>query len=200
MFCTTPILNNEISFSYSLCCFSPYQNAFPTQGLSSTHVLSLDALLAIVHNFQAGKTARQDSGILPMQQSPGQVKMNVRESDSCLSLPRGSTQINSAGIIFTSSAGEERYREEDDDVTSLTISTVRSESALPVQVGLESESASNSATVSKYSSVDGDVVRAASGYMRAVEREEGELVGEASSVALPTPKELIEIRQKKKVK
>ena len=176
-------------------CLLPGQNALPTQGLSSTHLLSLDALLAVVHNFRAWQTTRQDSSFVCESQSQRQVKEGVEKvrKSEFLTPSRGSTRINSAGIIFSSSA------ENEEEVASLTISTVRSESALAAHVGSDSVKSDEASRMNECISIHDDVIKAASGYMMAIRSTEDELVGESLAVDLPTPKALIEIRQKKKV-
>ena len=107
----------------------------------------------------------------------------------------GSTQINSAGIIFSS--GPERVRE---IVGHTSITSVHSESALVGRVNVETgECGGGGAGGGR------DVVKAASGYMMATVRgeegEEGELGDLGTPVVdLPMSKELIEIRQRKKVR
>ena len=106
----------------------------------------------------------------------------------------GSTQINSAGIIFSS--GPERVRE---IVGHTSITSVHSESALVGRVNVETGDCGGGAGGGR------DVVKAASGYMMATVRgeegEEGELGDLGTPVVdLPMPKELIEIRQRKKVR
>ena len=108
----------------------------------------------------------------------------------------GSTQINSAGIIFSS--GPERVRE---IVGHTSITSVHSESALVGCVNVETGECGGGAGAGG----GRDVVKAASGYMMATVRgeegEEGELGDLGTPVVdLPMPKELIEIRQRKKVR
>ena len=101
-----------------------------------------------------------------------------------------STQINSAGIIFSSRPEGERKLAVETSITS-----VHSDSALADCV---TETAVEIAVPSS-SGTGGDVVKAASGYMMATRSVKEDLVGEMAVVELPTPKELIEIRQRKKV-
>lgn len=179
--------------SFALYCFSPYQNALPTQGLSSTHLLSLDALLAIVRNFQTWQATGQDSSFTSEPQSMSHVKVggeNIHESHN---LSPGFTQINSAGIIFTTSAENVPL-----EVSALTMSTVRSESALMSHVGIESQRIQEALRMEEHVGAR-NITKAASGYMMAIKGTEEELLLEAPPFNLPTPKELIEIRQKKKV-
>lgn len=181
---------NIILYVIHSLLFSAYQNALPTQGLSSTHLLSLDALLAIVRNFQTWQATGQDSSFTSEPQSMSHVKVgdeNIHESHN---LSRGFTQINSAGIIFTTSA--ENFPLE---MSALTMSTVRSESALMGHVGIESQEALR---MEEHVGAR-NITKAASGYMMAIKGTEEELLLQAPPVNLPTPKELIEIRQKKKV-
>ena len=112
---------------------------------------------------------------------------NVHESHN---VSRGFTQINSAGIIFSSSPENVPL-----EVSALTMSTVRSESALMGRVGIEGQAASR---MEEHVGAR-NITKAASGYMMAIKGTEEELLLEAPPVNLPTPKELIEIRQKKKV-
>ena len=178
-----------------------FQNALPTQGLSSSHLLSLDALLAIVRNFHASQTAgQQTTTLLPQSLSTRAAVGETRR----LAVSRGSTQINSAGIIFSSRAGVEKgltEEEEEGVASSLTISTVRSESALFARVGanrggLEDAYETEELDLTK----DDSVTKAASGYMMGTRSsDDGILAASVPTVDLPTPKELIEIRQRKKV-
>ena len=103
----------------------------------------------------------------------------------------GSTQINSAGIIFSS-----RPERETELVEETSITSVRSDSALADHVTETAvEIAGQSCPASGM-----DTVKAASGYMMAIRgTREGDFPPETTVVELPTPKELIEIRQRKKV-
>ena len=103
----------------------------------------------------------------------------------------GSTQINSAGIIFSS-----RPERETELVEETSITSVRSDSALADHV---TETAVEIAGQSRPASGI-DTVKAASGYMMATRDAcDGDFPPETTVVELPTPKELIEIRQRKKV-
>ena len=173
------------------------QSALPTQGLSSNHLLSLDALLAIVENFQSWQQPLSlDTAIEAGSQVSHPETREAEDAQGHLAVSRGSTQINSAGIIFSSGPPDR----ENELTLESSISSVRSESALADHVN------EASVAIARQSSpiVDRDVVKAASGYMMATrgvvgEEGEGEFVTEPPVVALPFPKNLIEIRQRKKV-
>ena len=180
----------------SLLCITLWQSALPTQGLSSNHLLSLDALLAIVQTFQedglSSHPTRSGNPYLPkFATDEGE---SGRERQAVVT--RGSTQLNSAGIIFSS--GPER---ETELVEQSSITSVHSESALVGHVsGGETV---NTKEQSGWATTGRDImVKAASGYMMAVgsKEEEGDMDGESAPVKLPLPKELIEIRQRKKVR
>ena len=183
--------------------FLLFQNAFPTQGLYSTHLLSLDALLAIVHNFSLDQSPRPShvTPSLPLQQQPftedeeeeEEEGESVERSDSFIH----PTQFNSAGIIFTSGAGlkkKQKYPGKRKVAALDSLRVVHSHSSLTALVSKElPQKPEHNSTVS-------DVIKAASGYQRGQKSGTGDMQGDkAKTVALPTPKELIEIRQKKKV-
>lgn len=109
------------------------------------------------------------------------------EGENIHEFSQGFTQINSAGIIFSTSAHNVPL-----EVPALTMSTVRSESAL---MGIGDQQASR---MDEHIG-EQDITKAASGYMMAMKSTGDQLLLEAPPVNLPTPKELIEIRQKKKV-
>lgn len=115
----------------------------------------------------------------------------------------GSTRINSAGIIFSSRTETEKYLVE--KMSSPTITSVRSESIL---VGHDRAGVSHDGKlegggegVALPMDEQGGLVKAASGYMMATSSMGDGYDDEAgvTTVDLPTPKELIEIRQRKKV-
>ena len=160
--------------------------------MSSTHLLSLDALLAIVQNFRAWQITSQDDNFAPESQYLNQAPAEVGiPREQHLALPQGSTQINSAGIIFSSSAANEKLSTE--GLSLATIPSVRSESAIMARIG---SIPSDEPTRTDECAHD---LKAASGYMMAIRMMEDENTGESPAVQLPTPKELIEVRQKKKV-
>ena len=134
----------------------------------------------------------QDDNFAPESQYLNQVKVEVDISqEQCRALPQGSTQINSAGIIFSSSAANEKVSTE--GLSLATIPSVRSESAIVAHIGsIPSDEPTRTDKCAHE-------LKAASGYMMAIRMTEDENTGESLAVQLPTPKELIEVRQKKKV-
>ena len=172
------------------------QSSLPTQGLSSNHLLSLDSLLAIVKSFQSWQQqalpAPPENAAPVNSTIPDTEGENTPRNGTLSVCEEGSTQVNSAGIIFSSRPEREELVEE------MSITSVRSDSALAEHAtGTAVEIAQRSTSCGTGSR---DIVKAASGYMMATRgAQDGDGVAEVTVVELPTPKEFIEIRQRKKV-
>ena len=144
-------------------------------------------MLAIVENFRSWQAVTEEPTFVPDSHSPGKGKE--------LALSGSSTQINSAGIIFSSKL--EATGDPANEVSTLSISSIHSESALVAHTsaGRDEAAPMDDCAPAHYASV-----RAASGYMMALQTCDEDLAGDTPAVELPTPKELIVIRQKKKAR
>ncbi|CAI8046654.1 Golgi-specific brefeldin A-resistance guanine nucleotide exchange factor 1 [Geodia barretti] len=199
--CHYPYLMAELYVNYdcSLYCSNVFENltkllsksSLPTQGLSSNHLLSLDALLAIIKSFQSCQQQALPDNALAVNSQLSETEGENAPSGALATSQEGSTQINSAGIIFSSRPERETVL-----VEEMSITSVRSDSALADHVTETAvEIAGQSCPASGM-----DTVKAASGYMMAIRgTREGDFPPETTVVELATPKELIEIRQRKKV-
>ena len=143
--------------------------------------------------------ANQDCTLVPKSHSSGKVKARPVEEGNFLAVYQGSTQINSAGIIFSSRAECPTDGVSSLEAASLSITSVRSESALVTHGGGVTE---GGARIDNHAPIQNHVAKAASGYMMAhtCKSEQGEDLDSTPVAELPTPKELIEIRQRKKVR
>ena len=154
-----------------------------------------------MRNFQ------KDAALLPRQQIP--LKPSPRQPKTVLlASNEHQTLTQSAGIIFTSGSGSD---DDEEEVTSPNDApSVQSELLIPLAGGRERVLRTSSAP--NVVAWGNGTIRAASGYLRGMagvleevegeeeeEEEKGEGEGEGSRDNLPTAKELIEMRQKKKV-
>lgn len=188
--------------SVYVCAAVLLQNAFPTQGgIMPTHLLSLDALLAIVYNLENGHMTSH--------------MIDQSSSSSAKKLGKDQTELSSsAGIIFTGSDRQEvtslssppsaeRAGQKIAISTSLSLSGGMSHSdSLPAMTLTEMRK------VSRSEEVVGPVVgraKSASGRQVGVAmcRQEGVASSDdddgAVEMVLPTSQELLAIRQRKKV-
>lgn len=109
------------------------------------------------------------------------------------------TQLNSAGIIFTSThEQEEEVASSDEQEVMSSQHAVQSDSEV---VSQEVDSTEFLDTSKQSCDVTLSTTKAPSGYQMAVGMGEGEMVrGGGVEVTLPTSKQLLEVRQKKKVR